>query len=133
MPTILVVEDEFAVAEFLSIALREEGYQVVVARDGREGLARIADAHPDLILCDVMMPRLDGREMCHMIQADSAYSRIPIVMMSAVPEQMIRRDGNPRRRCHYAAFLLKPFSLDALLNTVADLTGESSDMTESAS
>ncbi len=121
MPTILIVEDEVAVADFLSIALREEGYEVVLAKDGHEGLARLADTHPNLILCDVMMPLLDGREMCHIIQADSAHSSIPIVLMSAVSERIMRRDGNPQRRCDYAAFLLKPFSLDILLNTVAGL------------
>ncbi len=113
MTTILVVEDERAIADLLSIILADEGYRVVVARNGREGLARVVEGWPDVILSDIMMPVLNGLLMCRSLQDDLAYRTIPLVFMSAAPLPPMARE------CHYAAFLAKPFSLAAVLDTIA--------------
>ena len=117
-PTILVVDDEAAIAEMLQDLLEDEGYQVVTAGNGHEGLARVAKVRPQLVLSDVMMPGLDGRAFCRALHADPAYRAIPVVLMSAAaaPEA---QDG-----CTYAAFVRKPFDLATFVGLIsAVLTG----------
>ncbi|HBY96866.1 MAG: response regulator [Ardenticatenaceae bacterium] len=117
MKTILIVEDERAIAALLSTVLEDEGYRVVMATNGREGLTRLAESLPNLILCDVMMPLLDGIEMCRTLQTNPAYRSVPIVLMTAA------RRSFSRDHCNYATVLYKPFELDRLLETVAHLIG----------
>src|SRR5689334_23169154 len=108
MKTILIVEDEFAIADMLSALLEDEGYHVVLASNGREGLARLADSktHVDLVLCDVMMPILDGRELRKTMKSDPGLMNIPIVLMSAAEESSTSRNGVT------GPFLRKPFDLE---------------------
>jgi len=111
--TILVVEDERVIADLLSLIFADEGYRVVVARNGREGLECVAADQPDVILSDIMMPQLDGIAMGRTLHDDPAYRTIPLVFMSAVPLP-------PTARAYrYAAFIAKPFSLDDVLDTIA--------------
>ena len=117
MKTILVVEDEYAIADMLSAVLEEAGYHVVLAGNGREGLACLASEHTDLVLCDVMMPILDGREMVRMMKSDPALKSIPVVMMSAADHLMDTTNGLS------AGFLSKPFDLELLLNTITRFVG----------
>ena len=86
---------------------------MVTAGNGREGLACVAEVHPQLVLSDVMMPVLDGRAFCRALQADPGSRSIPVVLMSAAAPADAR-DG-----CAYAAFVHKPFDLDILLDTLA--------------
>ena len=120
MKTILVVEDEFAIADMLSSLLEDEGYRVVLASNGREGLMRLADTEikANLVLCDVMMPILDGREMRKAMKADPALKDIPIVLMSAAPESSTSNNGIT------GPFLGKPFDLDDLLQVVEEQIGK---------
>jgi len=117
MKTILVVEDELVLTEVLSVVLEDAGYRVVTVGDGRAGLAALADVQPDLVLCDVMMPFMDGRELCRCMQADLALRHIPIVLMTAAPSVVSLAD------CKYAALVRKPFDLDRLLDVIKALVG----------
>ncbi|MDQ4078925.1 MAG: response regulator [Chloroflexota bacterium] len=110
---ILVVEDERNIVELVSEVLADEGYQVMTARDGQEGLDRVAETVPDLILSDVMMPVLDGRAMGRALQSDPVYQDIPLVLMSAVSENALDAED-----LSYHAFLSKPFELDTLVETI---------------
>ena len=112
MTTILVVDDEHSIVEFLATFLQEEGYQVVTAHNGEEGLDGLAVTRPAVVLCDVMMPVLDGREMCRRMQANPKYRSIPFVFMSAVSR------ASNFSECNYAALLPKPFDLDEVLAIV---------------
>lgn len=112
MTIILIVEDDDAIVEFLTTLLEEEGYQVIAAHNGEEGLAFLEKKRPALVLCDLMMPVLDGEGMCRRMQADPRYQSIPFVLMSAV------RSAINRTNCHYTAVLVKPFELNDLLETV---------------
>jgi CheY-like chemotaxis protein len=115
MKTILVVDDEFDIVDVLSDLLTAEGYRVVTASNGREGLTRAAEAHPDLILLDRMMPVVDGAEMLRLLRQEPELDRIPVIMMSAAEGRRLAQELG----C--SAFLKKPFDLNTLLETVARL------------
>ena len=113
MTTILVVDDEVAITDLLQSLLEDVGYRVVTAVNGREALAVLGRQRPDLVLCDMMMPVLDGAGLCRAMQADAIYRTIPLVLMSAVRQKLLIVD------CMYAAVVAKPFDLEVLLATVA--------------
>ncbi|MEA2270945.1 MAG: hypothetical protein QOC64_3555, partial [Solirubrobacteraceae bacterium] len=79
-PRILLVDDEQSIQTLLSFPLRKDGYEVVQASDGREALARFDESSFDLVVLDVMMPRLDGLEVCRRMRARSS---VPIIMLTA--------------------------------------------------
>lgn len=108
---ILVVEDDAAISRVLQLELEHEGYQVTVARDGLSGL-ELALKEPDLVLLDLMLPRMDGMEICKRVRAKS---RVPIIMLTAkdrVPERVAGLDMGADD------YLTKPFSTEELLARV---------------
>jgi CheY-like chemotaxis protein len=110
--TILVVEDEQPVQQLVADLLADEGYRVLVAGDGAQGLALAHAERPDLVLTDLMMPVMNGVDMCRRLRADARTRRVPIVAMSAAarpPGDGVLAD----------AFISKPFDLDFLLEIVA--------------
>jgi CheY-like chemotaxis protein len=116
MKTILVVDDEFAMVEALSALLEDEGYHVVTAANGEEALAFLrAGSLPDLVLLDVMMPRLDGRDVLRRMQEDPELRALPVILMSAAAHPL------EEARLGSAVFLHKPFDLSALFRTIAAL------------
>lgn len=117
MKTILVVDDEYAIVWSLSTELQDEGYRVVAAANGKEALERISEELPALVITDVMMPIMDGRELIAALGRDGRTRDIPVIVMSAVARAGL--DGAMRS----AAFLRKPFGLKALLGEVARLIG----------
>lgn len=120
MKTILVVEDEFAMRWVLEAFLGEEGYAVEVASNGQEALERIGARRPDLIVTDVMMPRLTGPELLERLAADPALRSIPVIVMSSMSRAAVEAKG---AALEGRPFLRKPFGLDALLRAVAGLIG----------
>ena len=80
---ILVVDDDADIARFIEINLRLEGFDVVVARDGLEAMVEIERSRPDLVLLDVMMPRIDGVELCRQLRADTSTVSLPVIMLTA--------------------------------------------------
>jgi CheY-like chemotaxis protein len=116
MKTILVVDDEFAIADAVSSLLGDEGYRVFTAFNGRQALASIAETRPDLILLDFMMPILDAGGVLKILKLDPLYRDIPVILMSGVPE------SSASQHCSgYSAFLRKPFNAAALLDLIARL------------
>lgn len=112
--TVLVVDDEFGVAEVLDAILTDEGYRVITATNGRQALARIAEQRPDLVLLDYMMPILDGVAVLRALSADPAADGLPVVVMSALPEEAISTETG-----RYAAFLRKPFQIRTVLAAIS--------------
>ncbi len=110
MSTVLVVDDEFGVAEVLDAILTDEGFRVTTAANGRQALARIAEQRPDVMLLDYMMPVLDGAGVLHALAADRSADGLPVVVMSALPEEAIAAV-----RGHYKVFLRKPFRIRSVL------------------
>jgi CheY-like chemotaxis protein len=117
MPTILVVEDEFAIAELLEMALTDAGYEVLTAANGRQALERMAEApRPDLIITDFMMPVLNAAGLVEALRSDPTYRDIPYIVMSSVPEASVRERING-----YRAFVRKPFQLAMMVQLVAGM------------
>jgi len=118
MATVLVVDDEFGIVDVLETILTDEGYRVLTACNGKQGLVRLSEEKPDVILSDFMMPILGGGEMLRAMAAQPTYRRIPVIMMSSLGEDVIAE------RCKgYAAFLHKPFRVATVLSTVARVLG----------
>jgi CheY-like chemotaxis protein len=117
--TVLIVEDEFAITDLLEMALTDEGYRVVKAANGRQGLERLAeDPPPDLVLSDFMMPVLDGAGFVQAMRQIEGQRELPIIIMSSMPEVNVRA-----RIDNYAAFVRKPFQVAALMRLVASVLG----------
>jgi CheY-like chemotaxis protein len=111
--TVLVVDDDQDIREILSEILRDAGYIVVVASDGREALERLRSATPSLILLDLNMPGIDGFELIGRLRQDPASARVPVVVMSAVSEMTQRVAG-----LDVDDALAKPINLAQLLQVV---------------
>jgi CheY-like chemotaxis protein len=121
MATVLIVEDEFAIADLLEMALTDEGYRVVLAANGRQGLERLAEGpHPDLVISDYMMPILDGVGLIQAMRKSKAQCEIPCIIMSSMPEANVRE-----RIGGYAAFVRKPFQLASVVRLVATIVNAS--------
>ncbi|MEO8285004.1 MAG: response regulator [Chloroflexota bacterium] len=118
MKMILVVDDELSIVEVVATLLEQEGYKVLTAAGGKEALACLEKNKVDLVLSDMMMPVMDGRELCKRIGADATHSAIPVVLMSGT-HSAAHLDG-----CRYAAFLGKPFDMQKLLSVVASALRE---------
>ena len=112
---VLIVDDDPDVAGVLAAILSEEGRDAAIASDGQEALALARATPPALILLDVLLPDLDGAEVCRQLQADPATARIPIVFVTGTPTALAgdRLDG-----CAHRGILRKPVGFDELLATV---------------
>lgn len=112
--TVLVVDDEPAIRDLIVAVLEDEGYRAVSAGTGNRALELLPLERPDLVVMDVMMPEMDGREAVRRIQATPSHRHIPVVLMSAAhTRQSIDHE--------IAAFLPKPFDLDHFLATIASV------------
>ena len=116
MKTILVVDDEYDMTSTLRAILEGEGYLVETCGNGKEALACIERSQPDLVLMDMMMPILGGREAIRQLRGLPGKGSLPVILMSAVPP-----DGDGGL---WQAFMHKPFSLNDLLSTVHQLVGK---------
>lgn len=85
---ILVVDDDPDLVESVKMMLKDKSYEVITAYDGIEGLQKAKEYSPDLIILDVMMPNKDGYAVCHELKSDPRYSRIPILLLTAVVSEM---------------------------------------------
>ena len=110
-PYILVMEDEDALATLLSYNLEKEGYHVVVASDGEEGMLQIDERTPDLILLDWMLPKLSGIEVCRRLRGRAETRNLPIIMLTARGEETDRVRGLDTGADDY---MTKPFSMTEL-------------------
>ncbi len=120
---ILVVDDEPDFASIVQANLKKEGFDVDVAYDGKEGLEKIKANQPDAIVLDVMMPEMDGYELCSILKGDENFQDIPIVMLTAVADHVgstrySHADGMSMEADDY---LPKPASADEITNSIRQL------------
>jgi two-component system, OmpR family, response regulator len=108
-PRILLVDDEQPIQTLLSFPLQRDGYDVVTVPDGREALARFAEQHFDLVVLDLMLPRMDGLEVCRRLRAQTGHGKtVPIIMLTAKAEELDKVLGLELGADDY---ITKPFSL----------------------
>jgi two-component system, OmpR family, response regulator len=115
-PTILVIDDDLVLQTVLDIALRDAGYNVVLANDGEEGIEKLRTVNPRLVISDIMMPMLDGVETFQRIKEQLQDEGIPIFIMTALN----RKPWFADLEAEGAVILQKPFDMDRLLSLVAD-------------
>ena len=113
--TVLVVDDEHGLVALLCDVLESEGYRVYTAQDGQAALSLSFDVRPDLILSDVMMPRMDGHTLLSQLRAHTPTADIPVVLMTA--------GTPPRVEDERTAVIAKPFDVDELLDRIDHYLG----------
>jgi twitching motility two-component system response regulator PilG len=112
---VLVIDDSNTIRRSAEIFLLQAGCTVILAEDGFDALAKIADHQPDLVFVDIMMPRLDGYQTCSLIKHNKVFRAIPVIMLSSKDGLFDRARGRIVGSEHY---LTKPFTKDELLNAI---------------
>ena len=120
---ILVVDDEIYIVHILDFSLGMEGYEVLTALDGEQALEKAHAEHPDLIVLDIMMPKLDGYETCKLLKADPATKDIPVILLSAKGRNVDQKVGFEVGADDY---ITKPFSPRKLVERINALLGQTS-------
>ena len=122
---ILVVDDDPDILEAISLILESQGYNVVTARDGVEGLANLKAENPDLLILDLLMPKMDGFAVCKELQDPrwAKYKGIPILILTSVREEASRRryELETGRELSVDEYLEKPISPEVLIASVTKL------------
>ena len=113
---ILVVDDEPTIVRLMEFILARQGHEMIVAVNGEEALEKIKSQHPDLVLLDIMMPRIDGYEVAQRLRADPATAKLPIIMLSAKAQDEDIRKGV---EVGVDEYITKPFTPDHLVQVVA--------------
>ena len=112
---IMVIDDSSTIRRSAEIFLGQVGYEVILAEDGFDALAKINDYRPSLIFCDILMPRLDGYQTCALIKKSAKFRLTPVIMLSSKDGLFDRARGSLVGSDEY---LTKPFTKDSLLKTV---------------
>ena len=115
---VLVIDDSNTIRRSAEIFLKQGGHEVVLSEDGFDALSKVNDFHPDLIFCDILMPRLDGYQTCAIIKRNAKFSNVPIVMLSSKDGVFDKARG---RMAGSQDYLTKPFTKDQLLQAVQAL------------
>ena len=116
---IMVIDDSSTIRRSAEIFMGQAGYQVVLADDGFDALAKMNDHQPALIFCDILMPRLDGYQTCALIRKSARFHATPVIMLSSKDGLFDRARG---AMVGSNAYLTKPFTKDSLLRTVREYT-----------
>ena len=114
---VMVIDDSNTIRRSAEIFLVQAGCQVVLAEDGFDALAKIADHQPKVIFCDIMMPRLDGYQTCSLIKKNPRFKSTPVIMLSSKDGLFDRARG---RMVGSDQYLTKPFTKDTLLTAVRE-------------
>jgi twitching motility two-component system response regulator PilG len=112
---VLVIDDSNTIRRSAELFLHQGGHEVLLADDGFDALAKVHDHAPDLIFCDILMPRLDGYQTCAIIKSHPRHADVPVVMLSSKDGLFDRARG---RMVGSAEYLTKPFTKDQLLRAV---------------
>ena len=115
---VLVIDDSNTIRRSAEIFLKQGGHEVLLSEDGFDALSKVNDYLPDLIFCDILMPRLDGYQTCAIIKRNPKFSNVPIVMLSSKDGVFDKARG---RMAGSQDYLTKPFTKDQLLQTVQAL------------
>jgi DNA-binding response OmpR family regulator len=117
MAKILIVDDEPDIVTALGIRMKAAGYEVITAADGMEGLDAARKQNPDLVLLDIMLPKLDGYKVCRILKFDENYRHIPILMITAKVTDINKKMGE---EVGADAYITKPFNSDELMAKIKE-------------
>lgn len=115
---ILIVDDEAHIVTVLEMRLKAAGYEVVTARDGQEGLELAKKEKPDLLILDLMLPKMNGYLVCSLLKKDSRYARIPVILFTAKARD---EDVNLGEEAGADAYVNKPYEPQVLLDKIREL------------
>ncbi len=115
---ILVVDDEINITQILQFSIGAEGYEVITAQNGEEAIDKAKREQPDLIILDIMMPRIDGYEACRLLKANPLTKNIPVVLLTAKGRDIDKRLGQEVGAIDY---IVKPFSPNKLIDRIQKL------------
>jgi twitching motility two-component system response regulator PilG len=113
---VLVIDDSNTIRRSAEIFLKQGGHNVLLAEDGFDALSKVNDHAPDLIFCDILMPRLDGYQTCAIIKRNARFANVPVIMLSSKDGLFDKARG---RMVGSEDYLTKPFTKDQLLQAVA--------------
>jgi len=117
---ILIIEDEKEFLVGITTLLESQGYEVLTAPDGMSGLQKARKDNPDLVILDIMMPKVDGYKVCRLLKFDAKYKDIPILMLTAKTQDIDRLTGE---QCGADAYFLKSESPDGLIAKINEILG----------
>ena len=117
-PRILLVDDEPSIVKMVGKRLEIEGFEVVIAMDGQDALAKAHTENPQLIVLDLMLPKLNGYEVCTMLKQDTRYQKIPIIIFTAKTQE---KDEKMALECGANAYMRKPFRAQELTEKIRSL------------
>ena len=112
---VLVIDDSNTIRRSAEIFLKQAGHEVVLAEDGFDALAKLSDYLPDVVFCDILMPRLDGYQTCAIIKRNPQFAGVPVIMLSSKDGLFDKARG---RMVGSQDYLTKPFTKDQLLQAV---------------
>jgi len=112
---VLVIDDSNTIRRSAEIFLKQAGHEVVLAEDGFDALAKLSDYAPDLVFCDILMPRLDGYQTCAIIKRNPQFANVPVIMLSSKDGLFDKARG---RMVGSQDYLTKPFTKEQLLQAV---------------
>lgn len=118
---ILLVDDEKDLVEMVSFRLQASGYEIITAYDGQEALEKAKKEKPDLIILDLMLPKMDGYKVCGLLKTDARYNKIPIIMFTAMAQDSDKQMG---QEVGADAYITKPFEPQVLLEKIRELLKE---------
>ena len=118
---ILIIEDDISTSQFLSYTMEHEGYQAIIALDGIDGLKKALAEKPDLIILDIMLPGLDGFELCHRLRAYAPAADIPVLMLSAKAQDV---DKSAAFKMGANCYIVKPADPAKIVDVVKNMLKE---------
>ena len=124
---VLVIDDSNTIRRSAEIFLKQGGHQIMLAEDGFDALAKINDFEPQLIFCDILMPRLDGYQTCAIIKRNPKFSAVPVIMLSSKDGVFDKARG---RMTGAQDYLTKPFTKDQLLTAVQQFGVQAKETTD---
>lgn len=115
---ILIVDDEDGIVKLVKMYLEYNHYEVITASDGQEGLDKAKTGEPDLIILDLMLPKINGYKVCGLLKKDSRYAKIPVILFTAKTQE---KDMKLGQEVGADAYLTKPFEPEILLSKIKEL------------
>ena len=118
---ILIVDDEEGIVKLVKMYLEHHCYEVITANDGHEGLSKAKTEKPDLIVLDLMLPKMDGYKVCGLLKRDARYAKTPVILFTAKAQE---KDVKLGQEVGADAYITKPFEPEVLLSKIEELTKE---------